>query len=645
MIGVYQSPGGNAIDSAERIRSMLEQLKPSFPEGVDYKITYDTTVFVKQSIKEVLHTLFEAFVLVVIVVFLFLGNFRATLIPLIAVPVSLIGTFAVMLALGFSANTVSLLALVLAIGIVVDDAIVVVEAVEAHLEKDPTHLAGRGGAARHGRDHRADHRDHAGAALGVRAGRLHSRHFGRAVPPVRGRRVGVDGDLGDQRADAVAGAVRGPAVGRATAPSAGRSATCCRGIDKARDGYAAIVRRLVRIAVFGLVALLVVDGRRGLAVPGHADRLPAVRGPGRRVRRGPVAGRRLGQSHRCGHQARRGNRAQHAGRRRRHVGRRLQHDRRAVEIEQRVPGHDAQAVRGAQGHGAVGGRHHRQAAARVPRHPGGDRVRLQSAADHRARHRQRLRIPAPEPGRRQRRPISRRSRAAWCSRPTRIPALQRVFTTYSANTPQLYLDIDREKVQTLGVDVSDVFNALQSVLGSSYVNDFNLFGRTWQVNDPGRGLGPRQGSTTSTASTCATGTATWCRSAPSPSARLVLGPQSIIRYNNFRSVTINGGPAPGYSSGEAIAAMEQISAETLPRGYGYEWTGTALQEKEAAGKTTMILALAVLFAYLFLVGLYESWTIPVPVLLSVSVGVLGAMAALWLSGSTTISTPRSAWSC
>jgi multidrug efflux pump subunit AcrB len=114
--------------------------------------------------------------------------------------------------------------------------------------------------------------------------------------------------------------------------------------------------------------------------------------------------------------------------------------------------------------------------------------------------------------------------------------------------------------------------------------------------------------------------------------RLILGPQSIIRYNNFRSVTLNGGPAPGHSSGEAIAAMETISAKTLPHGYTYEWTGTALQEKEAAGKTTMILALAVLFAYLFLVGLYESWTIPVPVLLSISVGMAGAMAALWIAG-------------
>ena len=136
VMGIYQSPGGNALSSANNVRKILENLKQSFPEGIDYKITYDTTLFVKQSMQEVLHTLLEAFLLVVIVVFLFLGSVRATLIPLIAVPVSLVGTFAAMLVLGFSANTVSLLALVLAIEIVVDDAIVVVEAVEAHLEKD-----------------------------------------------------------------------------------------------------------------------------------------------------------------------------------------------------------------------------------------------------------------------------------------------------------------------------------------------------------------------------------------------------------------------------------------------------------------------------------------------------------------------------
>jgi hydrophobe/amphiphile efflux-1 (HAE1) family protein len=211
------------------------------------------------------------------------------------------------------------------------------------------------------------------------------------------------------------------------------------------------------------------------------------------------------------------------------------------------------------------------------------------------------------------------------------PRLSRVFTTYSATTPQLYLDIDREKVQTLGIDVSDVFNALQSVLGSFYVNDFNLFGRTWQVTIQGE-ASERANVDDIYRINVRNRNNDMVSIRAFAEARLVLGPQSVVRFNNFRSVTLNGGPAPGYSSGQALAAMEEISARTLPTGYGFEWTGTALQEKEAAGKTTLILALAVLFAYLFLVALYESLMIPVPVLLSVTVGVLGAMVALWIAG-------------
>ena len=182
-------------------------MEPRFPEDVAYDVMYDTTVFVDATIESVKHTLIEAFVLVAIVVFVFLGNLRATLIPIIAVPVALIGTFAVMLALGFSANTISLLALVLAIGIVVDDAIVVVEAVEHILEHEPRPHPGRGDREGHGPGHRADHRHHPGAALGLRADGLHPRHHRPALQAIRRRRVGLHGDLGDQRADPVAGAL------------------------------------------------------------------------------------------------------------------------------------------------------------------------------------------------------------------------------------------------------------------------------------------------------------------------------------------------------------------------------------------------------------------------------------------------------
>jgi len=210
------------------------------------------------------------------------------------------------------------------------------------------------------------------------------------------------------------------------------------------------------------------------------------------------------------------------------------------------------------------------------------------------------------------------------------PALAGVFGTFAADTPQLYLNIDRDKVQVLGIRISDIFNALQATLGGFYINDFNLFGRTWQVTV--------QAETPSRRSVDdiyriyvrnAAGGMVPIREIAD--VQLVQGPQAITRYNGLRSAIINGAAKPGYSSGQALAAMEQIS-ETLPAGYGFEWTGTALQEKGASGQTPIVLSLAVLFAYLFLVALYESWNIPIPVLLSVSVGGLGAIAAVWVAG-------------
>ena len=196
------------------------------------------------------------------------------------------------------------------------------------------------------------------------------------------------------------------------------------------------------------------------------------------------------------------------------------------------------------------------------------------------------------------------------------PELARVFSTFAADTPQLYLDLDRNKAETLGVNINDVFTALQGTLGGLYVNDFNLFGRTWQVNiQADKDFRSKVDDIFKVHVRNAKGEMVPIRSLAS--VRLVLGPSALIRYNLYRSVTINGSPAPGYSTGDALAAMERLSARVLPPGYGFEWTGTALQEKEAAGQTTVVLALAILFAYLFLVALYESWNIPIPVLLSV----------------------------
>jgi multidrug efflux pump subunit AcrB len=209
--------------------------------------------------------------------------------------------------------------------------------------------------------------------------------------------------------------------------------------------------------------------------------------------------------------------------------------------------------------------------------------------------------------------------------------LSQVFSTFTAGNPSVYLDIDRDKAQALGVNINDVFTALQAALGGYYVNDFNLYGRTWEVIIQGEAadrtdipaiwkifIRNDKGSMVPLQSIA--------------NLSVVLGPQVISRYNNYRSVTVNGNPGPGVSSGDALTAMAQVSRATLPAGYDFEWTGTAYQEIQASGQTGVVLGLAILFAYLFLVALYESWSIPVSVLLSVVIGGVGAFLGLRLSG-------------
>jgi HAE1 family hydrophobic/amphiphilic exporter-1 len=213
------------------------------------------------------------------------------------------------------------------------------------------------------------------------------------------------------------------------------------------------------------------------------------------------------------------------------------------------------------------------------------------------------------------------------------PRLSRVFSTYGANAPSIFLDIDREKAQSLGITLNDVFTTLQATLGGYFINNFNLFGRTWQVNLQAEATDRRDISSL---------WKTYIRNSKSEmvplqsiaSARTVTGPQVITRYNNYRSVTINGSPAPGVASGTALDAMAEVSAKTLPPGYAFEWTGTAYQEQAASGQTMIVLGMALLFAFLFLVALYESWIIPIPVLFSVVIGVLGAIAGILIARLT-----------
>ncbi|MCW3473041.1 efflux RND transporter permease subunit [Limobrevibacterium gyesilva] len=627
-IGIYLSPGANAVATSARVAALLDTLEQRFPEGLKKIVFYDSSTFVADTIHEVVKTLGEAFVLVVLVVFLFLGNLRATIIPTVAVPVSLIGTFAVLLLLGYSANTVSLLAMVLAIGIVVDDAIVVVENVERVMEEEP-HLTPKEATKK-------AMTQITGPIIAITLVLLS------VFVPV-GFIPGISGQLFRQFAVTISVAMLISAINALTLSPAlcgvflrhtdkrrGVMSYVLRGIDAVRDGYAAVVRRLVRVAVLAVVLIAAcgagIFGMSKLTPTGFlpeedqgvffvAVQLPdgasvaRTRGVVQQVE-GLLKGMPqvdnilsiVGFSLLDG--GAQSNAAFMVARLKPFADRTAASDK-AQAVIGRVFG-AAQQIRSAVvfpfnlppiiGLSTSGGFEYQlqNLEGREPAEMGSVMQGLVAAANQ-DRH------------------------------------LSRVFSTFSPTTPSLFLDIDRDKAQALGLTISDVFTALQATLGGIYVNDFNLYGRTWQVNIQGEAMDRNDiPAVWRIFVRNKQGTMVPLRSIAD--MRIVLGPQTISRYNNYRSITINGSPAPGVSSGDALAAMTAVSARTLPPGYAFEWTGTAYQEMQASGQTAPILALAVLFAYLFLVALYESWVIPVPVLLSVAVGVLGAYAGVFVSG-------------
>jgi hydrophobic/amphiphilic exporter-1 (mainly G- bacteria), HAE1 family len=627
-IGIYQAPGANAVQVADQARALMDQLSQRFPEDLAYTVFYDTTLFVKATMEEVIHTLFEAFVLVALVVFLFLGKLRTTLIPIIAVPVSLIGTFAVLLAIGYSANTVSLLALVLAIGIVVDDAIVVIENVERVMEEEP-HLSVKEATSK--------------AMSEITAPIIAITLVLLSVFVPVAFIPGISGELFRQFAVAVSVSMVISAINALSLSPAlcsillkpghttrGPMRYVLRAIDRVTEGYAAVVRRLVRIAVLSLaIVAAVVVATGGLFAITPTGFLPDED-------QGAIFA--VLQLPEGASQNRTGAAAEQAEQ--------IMQQEPSIEGLLTVVGYDFI--------NAVASSNKAFFVAQLK--PYEERTEPgQSAQAIIARLRGQLAtlpgavaVPLNLP------PILGLGstggfqfvlEALQGQRPAEIAATMRgviveanqqselagVFSTFSADTPQIFLDIDRDKAQTLGIEISDIFNALQATLGGYYVNDFNLFGRTWQVNVQAET--PFRRSVEDIYQIYVRnkdGQMVPMRALAS--ARLELGPQLLVRYNNYRAAIINGSPAPGQSSGAALATMERVASSVLPAGFGYEWTGTALQEKEAAGKTPIVLGLAILFAYLFLVALYESWNIPISVLISVTVGVLGAVFAVWVAG-------------
>jgi hydrophobe/amphiphile efflux-1 (HAE1) family protein len=624
-IGIYLSPGANAVEAAAAVKANLDRLSRRFPPGLKYLVNYDTTTFVQATIHDVLITLLIAFVLVVIVVFVFLGSLRATVIPAIAVPVSVIGTFAVLLAVGFSANTISLLAMVLAIGILVDDAIVVVENVERVMEEEPNLSPA---------DATKKAMTQITAPIVAITLVLLSVFVPIAFIP------SISGTLFRQFAVTISVAMLISALNALTlspalcavflrpgGPKRGPMGWVLRRIDNIRDGYAAVVRRLVRVSALGVVAILAsAAGVYFLSLRTPMGFLPeedqgaffiSVQLPdGASVSRTRDAVKRI------------------------------------EAVLKQMP--QIQNIFAIVGYSIIDSVNEPNTGFIVPTlKPFADRVGAANSAQALIARvfgegQQQIRtatvIPFNLPpiiglsttggfeyeleGLEGQDPSSMNSvMQGLLATANQDPQLTRVFSTYTASNPSIYLDIDREKAQALGLSMTDVFGALQATLGGVYINNFNLFGRVWQVNIEGEGADRRDVSSLwQIYIRNKFGTDVPLRSIAN--AGVIVGPQVITRYNNYRAIPIQGSPSPGTSSGTALAAMAQVSDKTLPSGYGYEWTGTAYQEFAATGQTGPILGLAVLFAFLFLVGLYESWMIPVPVLLSVPVGVLGAFLGI-----------------
>ena len=627
-VGIYQAPGANALDAAAKVREALRALEPRLPEDVAYEVMYDSTVFVEKTMESVKHTLFEAFALVGVVVFVFLGSLRVTLIPIIAVPVALVGSFAAMLALGFSLNTVTLLALVLAIGIVVDDAIVVVENVEHVLEHEPDLTPAQ-----------ATERAMSQITRPIIAITLVllSVFVPTAFIP------GITGQLYKQFAVAVSVAMVISAINALTLSpalcalilrrrkaSSGLMKKLQDGIDASRDGYVALAAPLARRSILTFALLLLFAGGAGWL----NGRVPSGFLPEE------DQGAFMGEIQLPDASS-------------------LQRTTAVLEQAEQIilskPWR--QSVFSVTGRSLLDGLSLPNKAFFVATmKPFDERkdesMSVWSAIDDLRRSFATIAagivFPFNLP------PIvglgngsgfefqlesltgASPQDMATVSRGLMIaanqdPRLRGVFTTFSASTPQIVVKIDRERAQTLGVPVADIFSALQTSLGGAYVNDFNLFGRTWQVKvqaDAPSRMTPDDIFRAPVRN--ASGDLIQMRALAD--IEVATTSASIVRYNNLRSVSFSGGPAPGRSSGEAIQAMEEVARANLPAGYAYEWTGTALQEKASAGQTGGILLLAVLFAYLFLVGLYESWSIPVAVLLSVAVGLFGALAALAVTG-------------
>lgn len=638
-IPIFQRPGSNAIDISNEVRGKMEELKKGFPQGMDYSIVYDPTIFVRGSIEAVVHTLFEALILVVLVVILFLQTWRASIIPLVAVPVSLIGTFAVMHLFGFSLNALSLFGLVLAIGIVVDDAIVVVENVERNIELGLNPF------------------DATKKAMGEVTGPIIATALVLCAVFVPAAFIsGLTGQFYKQFALTIAISTVISAFNSLTLSPA-LAAVLLKGhdapkdrfsrildrifggwlfrpfnrfFDKASHGYVGTVRRVIRSSG---IALLLYAGLMVLTFFGFSS-TPTGFVPGQ-DKQYLVAFAQLPDAASL-------DRTEDVIKRMSDLALKQPGVESAVAFpglsingftnspnagivfvtlkpfdERKDPSMSAGAIAG-----ALNGKYANIQEAYMAIFPpppvqglgtiGGFRLQIEDRGNlgYDELYKETMNIIAKSHN---------------------VPELAGLFTSYTVNVPQVDAAIDREKAKTHGVAVSDIFDTLQIYLGSLYANDFNRFGRTYQVNVQAEQQFRLESDQIGQLKVRNN------KGEMIPLATFIKvsdtsGPDRVMHYNGFITAEINGAAAPGYSSGQAEKAIEKLLKDELPNGMTYEWTDLTYQQILSGNTALFVFPLCVLLAFLVLAAQYESWSLPLAVILIVPMTLLSAITGVIVSG-------------
>ncbi|MBP8029936.1 MAG: efflux RND transporter permease subunit [Pseudomonadales bacterium] len=630
-IVVYQMPGTNALATVENIRKVMEDAKRRFPADLEYQITLDTSLPISAGIEEILHTLVEAIVLVLIVVFVFLQNWRATLIPLLTVPVSLIGTFMIFPLLGFSVNVLSLLGLVLAIGIVVDDAIVVVEAVMHHIEKGMSP------------------KDATVKAMEEVSGPVVAIALVLTAVFVPVAFIsGITGLLYQQFAITIAISVLFSALNALTLspalaamllkPADGKRHFLTpfyegfnRYFDRFTGGYVGFVSILIRKSMRSMIFIGIVVGLTVLLanrIPGgfvpEEDQgfillnvqLPDASSLERTDRVAQkIEGILAANPHIdtfttvTGFSLLTGSTASNTAFffvSLKPWGERDTPASHASGVVAAINGAMAKEVPGAMAM-AFG----------PPPIPGlgtgaGFTMMLQDRSGN-----------APEY-------LSQQARL-FIQAAQKRPEIGRIYTLFSSNVPQIYVDIDREKALKLGVALEDVNTTLGSLLGSSYINDFNRFGRVYKVYAQAEPEFRRNISDLSLFFVRSKTTGDMVPLDTLVKSKPISGPEYTNRFNLFRSAELGGVPAPGYSSADALKALEEVAADVLPPDMAYEWADTSFQEKRAEGTAGIVFVFAMLMVFLILAAQYESWALPFSVILGTPFAAFGAFLGLWLA--------------